>query len=42
MLVKRFILRKKTSFPRKLTHAKERLGRLEELWDSEPDSNLYQ
>lgn len=42
MLVKGFILRKKTSFLGKLSHAKERLGRLEELWDSGPDSNLYQ
>ena len=42
MLVKEFILRRKTSFPGKLTHAKERLGCLEELWDSRPDSNLYQ
>ena len=42
MLVKGFILRKKTSFQGKLTHAKEGLGRLGDLWDSGPDSNLYQ
>lgn len=31
MLVKGFILMEKTSFPGKLTHAKERLGRLEDF-----------
>lgn len=40
MLVKGFIIRKKTSFPGKLTHSKESLGLLEELWDSGHDSGL--
>lgn len=42
MLVKGFILVKKMSFPGKLTHAKERLGCLEELGDSGTGSNLCQ
>lgn len=42
MLVKGFILRKRMSFPGKLTLVKERLGCLEEFWHSGPDSKLYQ
>lgn len=40
MLVKGFILKKKISFPGKLTHSKERLGHIEELGESGPDSSL--